>query len=106
MLVCMQVWFVFSGNGSQWPRMAVDLLQSSSVFRKAFQKCCDVLMPYSIDLRAEFEAPKGFKTPLLNSVGLITVQIGLVDVLREDYGIVPSGMLGHSAGTFPSDMQF
>ena len=25
-------------------------------------------------------------------------QIGLVDMLKEEYGIVPAGMLGHSAG--------
>ena len=25
-------------------------------------------------------------------------QVGLVDVLREEYGIMPAGMLGHSAG--------
>jgi fatty acid synthase len=29
-------------------------------------------------------------------------QIGLVDVLREEYGIVPAGMLGHSAGEIPA----
>ena len=26
------------------------------------------------------------------------LQIALVDTLREEYGIVPSGILGHSAG--------
>ena len=26
------------------------------------------------------------------------MQIGLVDVLREEYGVVPAGLLGHSAG--------
>ena len=26
------------------------------------------------------------------------MQIGLVDVLREEYGITPAGFLGHSAG--------
>ena len=26
------------------------------------------------------------------------VQIGLVDMLKEEYGIEPAGMLGHSAG--------
>ena len=26
------------------------------------------------------------------------MQIGLVDVLREEYGITPGGILGHSAG--------
>lgn len=78
--------------------MGLDLIKTNSVFQRAIKKCHDVLKPHDIDLLAEFEASRGFKTPLLNSVGLIAVQIGLTDVLREDYGIVPDGMLGHSAG--------
>lgn len=96
----MQVWFAFSGNGSQWPKMGLDLIKTNTTFYKALKKCHDTLKPHNIDLLAEFEAVKGFKTPLLNSVGLIAVQIGLTDVLREEYGIVPDGMLGHSAGIF------
>ena len=34
----------------------------------------------------------------LGALGLISIQIALVDVLKEEYGIVPDGMLGHSAG--------
>ena len=29
------------------------------------------------------------------------LQIGLVDMLKEEYGIEPAGMLGHSAGEIP-----
>ena len=28
----------------------------------------------------------------------LSLQVGLVDMLREEYGVVPAGMLGHSAG--------
>ena len=94
----MQVWFAFSGNGSQWPKMGVTLLQSNPIFAKAVATCAAVVKPLGIDLLAEFQAEKGWKTPVLASVGLIAVQIGLVDILREEYGIVPAGMLGHSAG--------
>ena len=31
----------------------------------------------------------------------VTDQIGIVDVLREDYSIRPAGILGHSAGAWP-----
>ena len=34
----------------------------------------------------------------LGALGLLSIQIALVDVLKEEYGIVPDGMLGHSAG--------
>lgn len=89
---------MFSGNGSQWPKMALSLLNSNPTFRKAISACAAVVKPLGIDLIAEFQAEKGWKTPVLASVGLIAVQIGLVDILREEYGIVPDGMLGHSAG--------
>ena len=98
----MQVWFAFSGNGSQWPKMAVTLLNSNPTFQRAAAECAAVVKPFGIDLLAEFQAEKGWKTPVLASVGLIAVQIGLVDILREEYGIVPDGMLGHSAGMQPS----
>ena len=31
----------------------------------------------------------------------VRLQIGLVDMLKEEYGIEPAGMLGHSAGEIP-----
>ena len=31
-------------------------------------------------------------------VVLLFAQVGLVDMLREEYGITPAGVLGHSAG--------
>ena len=31
----------------------------------------------------------------------LRLQIGLVDLLREEYGIKPAGILGHSAGGHP-----
>ncbi len=79
--------------------MGATLLTSNTTFLKSVQACAAVVKPLGIDLLAEFQNPRGWKTPLLNSVGLIAVQIGLVDVLRDEYGLVPDGMLGHSAGT-------
>ena len=94
----LQVWFAFSGNGSQWPKMGLSLLEGNPTFHRSVQSSAAVLVPKGIDLMAEFRAEKGWKTPLLGAVGLLAVQIGLVDVLKEDYGIVPDGMMGHSAG--------
>ena len=97
----MQVWFAFSGNGSQWAKMGLTLLQNNKVFAKAIHECAAVLKPHNMDLIATFSSDKGYHTPTLMSVGLIAVQIALVDVLREEYGITPAGMLGHSAGVCP-----
>ena len=92
------MWFAFSGNGSQWPKMGLTLLNNNATFHKSVVASAAILNPLGIDLMAEFQAEKGWKTPLLGAVGLLAVQIGLVDVLKEDYGIVPDGMMGHSAG--------
>ena len=97
----MQVWYVFSGNGSQWPKMGLTLINRNATFQASVTACAAVVKPLGIDLMAEFRAERGWKTPLMGAVGLLAVQIGLVDVLREDYGIVPDGMMGHSAGGTP-----
>ena len=86
--------------------MGLTLLNNNATFLKAVATCANVLKPFGIDLMAEFQAEKGWKTPVLNSVGLIAVQIGLVDVLQKEYGIKPDGMLGHSAGKRPSHFDF
>lgn len=78
--------------------MASGLLDSSSTFQQSVSACAAVVAPLGIDLMEEFRSVKGWKDALLGAVGLLAVQIGLVDVLHQDYGIRPDGMLGHSAG--------
>ncbi|MFD0350628.1 acyltransferase domain-containing protein [Kitasatospora aburaviensis] len=38
--------FVFPGQGTQWPGMALDLLETSEVFREHLEACADALEPY------------------------------------------------------------
>ena len=80
--------------------MGKTLLQGNATFAKAVAACAAALEPYGVDLQAEFANEKGWKGPMLASVGLLAVQVGLVDVLKEDYGITPDGIFGHSAGRF------
>jgi fatty acid synthase len=94
-----QVWFAFSGNGSQWVKMGLSLLNGSATFRASVHACAAVVRPFGIDLLAEFHSEEGWKSSLMASLGLIAVQIGLVDLLEAQYKIYPAGMLGHSAGT-------
>ena len=100
----MQVWYAFSGNGSQWPKMGLTLLHQSSIFRQSMLECVETLLPFGVDLIAEFESEEGFRTPLLASVGLLAIQMGLVDMLMEEYAISPHGCIGHSAGKVSSAM--
>ncbi|KAK9826409.1 hypothetical protein WJX81_000891 [Elliptochloris bilobata] len=78
------VWFVFPGNGSQWPRMGADLLTASATFRAS--------------VAASAAAAAALGVDILPDCGRRRRQMGIVDVLREDYGIRPAGVLGHSAG--------
>lgn len=89
---------MFSGNGSQWPQMGLSLIQGHATFRESIKASAEVAQGLGIDLLAEFASSIGFQDPICSALGLCAVQIALVDVLRLDYGILPSGMLGHSAG--------
>ena len=65
-----------AGNGSQWPRMAAELLEASPVFRASIAACAAALQRYSIDLLAEFGRADGWSTPALAMAGLSAVQAG------------------------------
>ena len=60
--------------------------------------CAAATAPYGLDLLAELDKEDGYAHPSMAMVGLVAVQIGLVDMLRDEFGIEPAGMLGHSAG--------
>ena len=81
--------------------MGRELLDSSAVFRAAIDACARVLDPLGVHLHKEFRAADGWKQPKHAMVGLTALQVGLVDMLREEYGVVPAGCLGHSSGERP-----
>lgn len=45
-----------------------------------------------------FQADAGWTVPTQASVGLLALQIALVDMMREEYDLHADGFLGHSAG--------
>ncbi|WP_399930215.1 SDR family NAD(P)-dependent oxidoreductase [Streptomyces kanamyceticus] len=93
--------FVFSGNGSQWPGMAADLLTDSTVFREAVADVDAALAPrLGWSVTDELSAPAQRSRTALTEVAqplLFAVQIGLVRMLQAQ-GITPHGVLGHSVG--------
>ena len=96
-----KVAFAFSGNGSQWAGMALDLLDSEPVFRDAVTEV-DALVRASAgwsvidELRAPGSRSRLSRTEFAQSA-LLAVQVGLVAVLRER-GIHPQATFGHSVG--------
>ncbi|XP_063235485.1 fatty acid synthase-like [Bacillus rossius redtenbacheri] len=93
------VWFVFSGMGSQWPRMAKDMMRLP-VFAESMRKCAGVLRPEGVDLLDVVVngSEETFDGNIVNPfVANAAMQIALVDVLRT-LDIVPDGIVGHSTG--------
>ncbi|XP_060836307.1 fatty acid synthase-like [Rhopalosiphum padi] len=93
-----QVWFVFSGMGSQWLSMGTQLLRIP-IFAQAIEKCDTVLRPFGIDIvNIITSLDTTLFDNILNSfVGISAIQIGLVDILKA-LDIEPDGMIGHSVG--------
>ncbi|RZB84952.1 fatty acid synthase, partial [Asbolus verrucosus] len=93
-----QVWFVYSGMGSQWCGMISDLMKLP-VFANAINKCQKILLTKGIDLLEIISSkdPKIYDNILHSFVGIAAIQIALTDVLKS-IGIVPDGIIGHSVG--------
>ncbi len=93
--------FVFSGQGGQWPRMGLQLMQREAVFRK-WMETIDLLFlrlaGWSLlaELRKEDAESKVGDTVVVQAA-VMAIQIALVK-LYEHYGIRPVGFVGHSIG--------
>jgi acyl transferase domain-containing protein len=96
--------FVFTGQGSQWPGVGVQLMQSFESFRRNIDMMDKVLSGLKMAPRwtiaeeimrdiATTQIDKAeFSQPLCTAV-----QIGLVNLFRQ-WGIHPSKVVGHSSG--------
>ncbi|XP_051160333.1 fatty acid synthase-like [Leptopilina boulardi] len=93
-----EIWYMFSGMGSQWVGMGEALLQIP-IFAQAIEKCDKVLKPRGIDIfRIITEKdPKMFDNIVNSFVGIAAIQIGLVDLL-DSIGLKPDFLIGHSVG--------
>ncbi|OKJ95137.1 hypothetical protein AMK26_31605 [Streptomyces sp. CB03234] len=92
--------FVFSGNGSQWPGMAADLMAHEPVFAAAVDDVDTALAPHlgwSVAKRLETGDRTHWQRTEIAQPMLFTVQAGLVALLAER-GVRPSTVIGHSVG--------
>ena len=97
-----RIGFVFTGQGSQWPRMGIDLLEHT-VFRQSIEEA-DLYLRDHLNsgwsiveelLRDETESRldmSSFSQPICTAL-----QIAMVDLL-ETWNITPSAIVGHSSG--------
>ena len=93
--------FVFSGHGSQWPGMAVELLDHSAVFAEQMQRCAAALSKY-VDFSVEDVLRGAPDQPGLDRVNVIqpvlfAVMVSLAALWRS-CGVHPDAVVGHSQG--------
>ncbi|MEU3256098.1 type I polyketide synthase [Streptomyces sp. NPDC006997] len=93
--------FVFPGQGAQWERMAVDLLDSSPVFATELAACGKALSAY-VDWQVEDVLRGTPGAPSMERVDVVQPALFAVMVslaaLWQSYGVVPEAVLGHSQG--------
>lgn len=95
------VGFVFSGQGTQWPRMAMALLEQEPVFREAVYRVEREVRRHTDssvvdELAAGAEASRLARTDVAQPA-LFAVQVGLARLYRS-WGIEPAAVMGHSVG--------
>ncbi|KAI4497551.1 hypothetical protein M0802_007321 [Mischocyttarus mexicanus] len=92
------IWFVFSGMGSQWTGMSQSLMKIP-IFEQAIQKCDAVLKPRGYDIMhiISDNDPTIYDNIINSFLGIAAIQIGLVDILYA-VGVKPNYMIGHSVG--------
>ncbi|WEV29017.1 SDR family NAD(P)-dependent oxidoreductase [Streptomyces sp. 71268] len=93
--------FVFPGQGPQWQRMALDLLESSEVFRRHLRACADALEPHvPWDLHEVLREAPG--APAMRAVDVVqpvlfAVMVALAELWRA-CGVEPAAVVGASLG--------
>ncbi|MEF9907217.1 SDR family NAD(P)-dependent oxidoreductase [Streptomyces sp. P9-A2] len=92
--------FVFSGNASQWPGMAADLLSGEPAFRRAVEEADAALAPHlgwSVGKELARPSPRKWQRTEVAQPALFAVQVGLTALLAS-YGVRPDAVTGHSVG--------
>ncbi|MEE1943317.1 type I polyketide synthase, partial [Streptomyces sp. TRM 70361] len=92
---------IFSGQGSQWPAMAAELLDTDEVFTRTIHACAEALAPHTdFSLTDVLHGAEG--APTLERVdvvqpALFAVMVALAETWRS-LGVVPDAVAGHSQG--------
>ncbi len=102
-----QIAFLFTGQGSQYVNMGYQLYQTQPVFKKALDRCAEILQPYLEKPLLEVlysEHSSSSKESLLHETvytqpAIFAVEYALAQMWM-DWGIKPSASIGHSVGEY------
>ena len=97
-----QICFIFTGQGSQWPAMGRELMYSISRFRKSLVESDRILRALGAEWSLVEEVLRDKSTSRIYEgevaqPATTAIQIALVGLL-ESLGIWPTAVLGHSSG--------
>ncbi|NEO98309.1 MAG: SDR family NAD(P)-dependent oxidoreductase [Symploca sp. SIO2E9] len=102
------VTFMFSGQGSQYVNMALELYQVEPRFRQQVDQCSELLQPHlGIDLRdllypteqQSDQAAKQLQQTAIAQPALFVIEYALAK-LWMSLGVNPQAMIGHSIGEY------
>lgn len=96
-----KVAFVFPGQGSQWPGMALDLWRTAPAFAASIEACAEALSPFldwSLEdvLRNRPDAPPLEQVDVVQPV-MFAMAVSL-SALWRSMGVQPDFVVGHSQG--------
>lgn len=103
-----QVYFMFPGQGTQRPNMALEIYRNEPEFRAEVDRCSERLGPQlGLDLRdllypaedREAEAAVALARTAVTQPALFIIEYALAK-LWISWGVLPAAMIGHSIGEF------
>ena len=100
--------FMFSGQGSQYVNMGLELYQTEATFRREIDLCAEILQPLlSLNLRDilyPVEGKRGESAQMLlqtyiTQPALFSIEYALAK-LWMSWGVTPAALVGHSIGEY------
>lgn len=99
---CPKIAFLFTGQGCQYPNMGHQLYETQPTFRKALERCDELLRPYLEQPLLRVLYPTNSDNSLLDQTvytqpAVFALEYALAE-LWKSWGIIPDVVMGHSLG--------